>query len=72
MSARKREPIPVDPQTVGIYYVVERLGPGGWKQIEDSPSYGTALEAQWARAELHVKNKALSLSATRVISWSWT
>ena len=70
MSARKA--VPVDPTTVGVYYVVERFGPGGWRQIEDSPSYGSALEAQWARAEIHVTNKALALSATRVTSWSWS
>jgi hypothetical protein len=67
----KRRPVEVDPtERPGVYYEVQRLGPTGWRGV--GGSYKTALDAQWARAKMHVENKALSISATRVRSWSWS
>jgi hypothetical protein len=64
MSRARRKPVEVDPTSVpGIYYVVERYTARGWESV--TGSFRTALEAQWARADLHVRNKALAISATR-------
>lgn len=67
----KRKPREVDPTTrPGTYYIVERFGAHGWQSV--TGSYRTALEAQWARAAIHVEHKDLAISATRVQSWSWS
>jgi hypothetical protein len=74
---RHPDPKEVDVDSIpGVYYIVERFGAGGWKSISDTAAknlgYKTRIEAQWARAKLHVENKALPLSATRVVEWRWS
>ena|GEM_PF-4731464 len=67
----KRKPQAVDPTTrPGTYYVVERFGAHGWQTVTDS--YKSAVEAQWARAAIHVAHPELAISATRVSPWSWS
>lgn len=71
LPPKRRAPHEVDPTSQpGVYYVVERFTRTGWHSC--TGSYKTAIEAQWARAKIHVDCPSLSISATRVQSWSWS
>ena len=71
MTARRRKPREVDPtERPGTYYVVERFTAKGWRS--EPQSYKSAIEAQWARAAIHVAHPELAISATRVSSWRWS